>query len=124
MIIYCISVKQHSYKTQNELVTNDYEEQEDSFTLCDFEGVDIYWLLYYPNTIQSTRLSTFIDGVQVFPNFVPLLITQHIRVNTYIKHNAELHGHWYILSPMSCIYIAIFSLLLCSPDLGRATVAP
>ena len=42
---------------------------------------------------------------------------------SHIKHDAELHGHWYILSPMSCIYIAIFSLLLCPLDLGRTTVA-
>ena len=36
-------------------------------TLCDFERVDIYCLLYYPNTIQSIRASTFIDSVRPFP---------------------------------------------------------
>ena len=48
--------------------------QKIEHTLCDFVRADIYCLLYYPNSIQRSRPSTFIDGL---PNFALLLITQY-----------------------------------------------
>ena len=93
--------------TQESTEDDNNEYQKSQHTLCDFVRADIYCLLYYPNTIQRTRPSTFIDGL---PNFALLLITQyHIFFSLF-----KLRCKNIMLSPVSetVVVVGYYSIFL------------